>query len=186
MIAGDRWSRAVGFPGGRACVSTAELPRILRRPDEPLASSFASAVLLFLLYFQQVRRPAAPPPGRFAEKVGPGTFTSHWHLLMAGGVVAIAAGDRSMIDHPMGSTSWGLALAIVGGPGMFLIGCCLFDRIATGRIPRLRLGAVLLLFALTPALRVSPPLLASGLAKAVLLLILFIEGPMYRRRPQAT
>jgi low temperature requirement protein LtrA len=146
-------------------------------------TTFASAVLLFLLYFQQIRRLVAPGGGRFAEGVGPGTFTSYWHLVMVAGVVAISVNDRSLVAHPYGSTSWALALVSVGGPGLFLIGSCLFDRVVTGRIPWLRLASVALLFAITPAMLSIAPLVVAVVTNALLLLVFLSEITIHRLRP---
>jgi low temperature requirement protein LtrA len=146
-------------------------------------TAFASAVLLFLLYFQQIRRLFAPGATRFAEGVGPGTVTSYWHLMMVAGVVAISVNDQSLAGHPNGNTSWALVLVGVGGPGLFLIGSCLFDRVVTGRVPWLRLASVALLFAITPVLPALAPLFVAVVANALLLLVLLAEIAIHRLRP---
>jgi low temperature requirement protein LtrA len=146
------------------------------------ATTFAGAGLLFLLYFQQIRRLLAPEAAHWAERVGPGTFTSYWHLVMVAGVVGISVSDRSLIDHPYGRTPVPVALVTVGGPALFLIGSCLFDRVVTGRIPWLRLVSVVVLFASTPAIMLLPPLIVSLVANVVLLLVLLGEVVARRRR----
>lgn len=68
------------------------------------AIGLATVILLFQLYFQQIRQLLQPAGARFAERIAAGTLTSYWHLAMVAGVVSHirqrpAPGRRSTPTH---------------------------------------------------------------------------------------
>ena len=156
-----------GFQAGRVAAS---------------AVAFASAVLLFQLYFQRVRRLLAPPAVTSVERVRSGTSTSYSHLVMVAGVVVIATSISLVIDRPFGSASAAPVAVILGGPALFLLGSCLFDAVVTGRILWSRALGVVVLCALAPAMAPLPPLAILVVANLVLLLILVGETLAPRSR----
>ncbi|MFC4017763.1 low temperature requirement protein A [Micromonospora sp. GCM10011542] len=140
------------------------------------AVAFASAVLLFQLYFQRVRRLLAPPTVASVERVRPGTSTSYSHLVMVAGVVAVSTGISLVIHRPLGDApTVPVATVILAGPVLFLLGGCLLDAVVTGRILWSRALGVVVLCVLAPAIAQLPPLAVLMVANLVLLLILVGE-----------
>jgi low temperature requirement protein LtrA len=157
-----------GFQAGRVAAS---------------AVAFASAVLLFQLYFQRVRRLLAPPAVASVERVRPGTSTSYSHLVMVAGVVVVSTSISLVVDRPLGEApAVPVAAVILGGPTLFLLGSCLFDAVVTGRILWSRALGVVVLCALAPAIALLPPLAILVVANLVLLLILVGETVAPRSR----
>ncbi|MEV4826195.1 low temperature requirement protein A [Micromonospora sp. NPDC049275] len=157
------------------------------------AVAFASAVLLFQLYFQRVQRILAPPSVTTVERVRSGTSTSYTHLVMVAGVVVISTGTSMVIVRPSGNTPVGLMATILGGPVLFLVGSVLFDAVVTARILWSRvlaiavLAVVLLCALVAPGVFRLPPLTVLVVANLVLLLTLVGEGLAARRgRVEAT
>ncbi|WP_158630888.1 low temperature requirement protein A [Micromonospora inaquosa] len=141
-------------------------------PVAASAVAFASAVLLFQLYFQRARQILADPGVMVVERVRPGTSTSYSHLVMTAGVVAVSASISLVIERPSGSASGALVAVVLGGPALFLVGSCLFDAVLTGRVLWSRALGVVALCALAPAATLLPPLGVLVAANLVLLLIL--------------
>ncbi|MFI7606549.1 low temperature requirement protein A [Micromonospora sp. NPDC049366] len=138
------------------------------------ALGFVGAVLLFLLYFQHVRRLVAPAV-MVVERVRSGTSTSYTHLVMVAGVLAMSAGVSLVTGRVSAPTPVGWAVLILGGPALFLLGSTMFHIVVTGRLPWTRTAGVLLLAALVPAAVALPPLGAQVLADLALLLVLLAE-----------
>jgi low temperature requirement protein LtrA len=147
------------------------------------AVAFANAVLLFLLYFHRVRQLLAPGAASSVERVRPGISTSYTHLVMVAGIVVISAGTSLAIDRPFGEAPPAGTFAILGGPGLFLLGTILLDQAVTGRILWSRLIALLVLAATGPAMRLLPPLGIMIVANLVLLITFAGELAIGRRRP---
>ncbi|WBB68020.1 low temperature requirement protein A [Micromonospora sp. WMMD812] len=150
------------------------------------ALGFASAVLLFLLYFHRVRQLLAPSNVGVVERVRPGTSTSYSHLVMVAGVLVVSTSVSLVTDRPFGPTPAGWAAIILGGPALFLLGGALFDAVVTGRLLWSRAVGVVLLGALVPAVIPLPPLAVQVVANLVLLLLLVGETWAPRLRPVRT
>ncbi len=147
--------------------------------------AFANSVLLFQLYFQQIRWLLEPERTRWAEQVGPGTYTSYWHLIMVAGVVGTSAGIKSVTAEPFGHAPLILVIVIMASSALFLLGSSLFDRVVTGRIPWSRFGMMVVLLAVIPAVRTLTPLMILLVANVLLLLTLLVEVAARRIRPNA-
>lgn len=137
--------------------------------------AFASAVLLFHLYFQRIRQLLAPANLAMVERVRSGISTSYCHLVMVAGVVVMSASDTLVIRDPFGEASTSLIVVVLGGPALFLLGGCLFDLLATNRLLRSRAVAIVVLGAVGPAMPLLSPLLVMVVASSVLLLTLLVE-----------
>ncbi|RKR92477.1 low temperature requirement protein LtrA [Micromonospora pisi] len=146
------------------------------------AVAFASAVLLFQLYFARIRKLLGPADLAGVERVRSSTSTSYTHLVMAGGVVVISAGTSLIIRQPWGESPPAWTVAILGGPALFLLGTCLFDYVMTDRVLWTRVVALLGLGAIGPATPLLPPLGIMILANLVLLVTLVAELAINRRR----
>lgn len=157
-----------GFQAGRVAAS---------------AVGFASAVVLFQLYFHRVRQFLAPPAVKVVERVRPGTSTSYSHLVMVAGVLAVSTSVSLVADRPFGAAPAAWVAAIVGGPVLFLLGSLLFDAVLTGRILWPRALGIVVLCAIAPAMALLPPLAVLIVANLVLLLILVWETLPAHARP---
>ncbi|MEV4626129.1 low temperature requirement protein A [Micromonospora sp. NPDC049523] len=139
------------------------------------AVAFASAVLLFQMYFHRVRQLMAPRNVALVERVRSGTSTSYTHLVMVAGVVVISAGAILVIGRPFGESPTSWIVVILGGPALYLLGGCLFDFVVTGGILWSRAIAIVVLGAVGPAMPLLPPLVIMIVANLVLLLTLLGE-----------
>jgi low temperature requirement protein LtrA len=108
------------------------------------------------------------------------------HLLIVAGIVVTAGGDELVLAHPAGHSDTKTAIAVIGGPALFLVGNILFKRSATGR-PALShwVGLVLLALLAAATTQVSP--LALGATTTVLLVIVAVwETRSFRSGPALT
>lgn len=144
---------------------------------------FASAVVLFQLYFHRVRQLLAPPAVTLVERVRPGTSTSYSHLVMVAGVVVVSTSVSLVVDRPFNATPAAWIAAILGGPALFLLGSCLFDAVLTGRVLWSRALGIVVLCAIAPAMALLPPLAILIVANLILLLILVWETLPAHSRP---
>ncbi|GAB3328824.1 low temperature requirement protein A [Micromonospora halotolerans] len=144
---------------------------------------FASAVVLFQLYFLRVRQLLAPPAVTVVERVRPGTSTSYSHLVMVAGVLVVSTSVSLVIDRPSGAAPAAWIAAILGGPALFLLGSCLFDAVVTGRVLWSRALGIVVLCAIGPAMTLLPPLAILVVGNLVLLLILVWETLPAHARP---
>ena len=90
------------------------------------------------------------------------------HALMVGGAILVAVGIEEVIHHPGGETSLMVALSIVLGPAIYLLGNLLFQRALWRRTSTPRLVAIALVAAVGLSAALVPPLGVSLLAVAVL------------------
>ncbi|MFE9959131.1 low temperature requirement protein A [Micromonospora sp. NPDC005299] len=144
---------------------------------------FASAVVLFQLYFHRVQQLLAPPAVMVVERVRPGTSTSYSHLVMVAGVLVVSTSVSLVIDQPFGAAPAAWIAAILGGPALFLLGSCLFDAVVTGRVLRSRALGIVVLCVIGPVMALLPPLAILVVANLVLLLILAWETLPAHARP---
>ncbi|MET8834193.1 low temperature requirement protein A [Micromonospora sp. NPDC004540] len=161
-----------GFQAGRVAAS---------------ALAFASAVVLFQLYFHRVRQLLAPPAVTVVERVRPGTSTSYSHLVMVAGVLVVSTSASLVIDRPFSVAPAAWIAAILGGPALFLLGSCLFDAVLTGRVLWSRALGIVVLCAIGPAMAPLPPLAILAVANLILLLVLVWETlPAHSRLVRVT
>ncbi|WP_433288297.1 low temperature requirement protein A [Micromonospora sp. CA-244673] len=144
---------------------------------------FASAVVLFQLYFQRVRQLLAPPAVTVVERVRSGTSTSYSHLVMVAGVLVVSTSVSLVVDRPFGAAPAAWIAAILGGPALFLLGSCLFDAVVTGRVLWSRAVGIVVLCVIGPVMALLPPLAILVVANLVLLLILAWETLPAHARP---
>jgi low temperature requirement protein LtrA len=94
-------------------------------------------------------------PGRIARL----SFT-YLHIPLVAGVILAAASDEFLLAHPGGEASTEAAIALLGGPALFLLGNLLFKGATSGRLPLSHLVGLVLLGGLA--------LTATGLATLTL------------------
>jgi low temperature requirement protein LtrA len=145
--------------------------------------SFATTALLWRIYIYRAGEllpaaiTAAPHPGRLAQS------TSYAHLLMVAGIVAVAAGDELVIEHPFGHTDSAWIAVILGGPALFLAGRALFDYEVFARVSWNRLIGLLVLAATAPTTILMPPLVVAIAATLVLAGVAITDAARARGRP---
>lgn len=140
-------------------------------------ASFAGSLAMWWIYFSFTAEAAseaishAKDPGRVAREA-----YTYIHLLPIAGVIVTAVADEWTIHHPLGHTDLKTALALIGGPFLFLLGGVLFKRAvfrawAPAQVAGLAALAVLGAFSLALS-----PLILSIATTAVLLGVSVREG----------
>ncbi len=105
---------------------------------------------------------------------------SYLHLPMIAGIVLFALGLKTTVDHVGEPLDTVPAVALCGGPTLYLLGHIAFLVRTTGRVFRRRtLGAIVLL-ALIPLALETPALVALALVSAVCSAIVAYEAIRYR------
>ncbi len=139
--------------------------------------AFASTVSLWWVYFDRSAAYAAraiaasPDPGRLARSA------YYWiHPLMIAGIIVVAAGDRRVLLHPLGTADAATALMLLGGSALFLAGHALFKVAVFRRSwPWTRIAAIVALAFLIPLGLRLPALAVSAFAVAVVALVVILD-----------
>jgi low temperature requirement protein LtrA len=149
-------------------------------------ASFAGSLAMWWIYFAFTAEAAseaishAKEPGRVAREA-----YTYIHLLPIAGVIVTAVADEWTIHHPLGHTDLKTALALIGGPFLFLLGGVLFKRAVFRAWARAQVVGLLALAALAPvSLAVSP--LALSLATTAVLLGVSVREGLVRRAKTPT
>ncbi len=134
-----------------------------------LVVSFVGSVAMWWLYFDTSADvgtrtiSASRDPGRVARLV-----YTYIHLLPVAGIILAAVGDELVLAHPLGHSEWPTAIAVVGGPLLFISGAWLFKWAIVGRPPVSPLVAIASLGGLLASAPLMPPLVLMALATVVL------------------
>ena len=103
-------------------------------------------------------------PGRYARAV-----YTYFHIPIIAGIVVGAVGDELMIAHPAGHLELPAAIALLGGPALYLLGNVFFKRASAKYYPLSHLAGLGMLALIAPfALLMTP--LALGTATTVVLI----------------
>jgi low temperature requirement protein LtrA len=146
-----------------------------------VAVCFAGTAALWWIYFDSSAErgteviSASQTPGR----LGRSAYT-YWHLPMVAGIIVTAVGDELVITNPGGDPTTATALAVLGGPVLFLGGHAVFKQTLFGRFSIQRVAAVALLVALIPVGLVSPPLLTAALVVLVVGGVAITDAVLHR------
>lgn len=156
----------------------------MENPATPLvlASAFLSTVLMWWLYFHDGQERVAdkaeesPAPQRTAQHL-----FAYGHLPIVAGMILTAVGEDFSISHPDQKGSIGEAMALIGGPILFLAGTAWMKTIASHLVPPSHVTGVILLagaFLVAPFL---PNIATQGLANLVLFAVALWEYLALRR-----
>jgi low temperature requirement protein LtrA len=106
-------------------------------------------------------------------------------LFMIAGLIALAAGNALVNDHPSRETTLALALMLFGGPAVFLAARLWYQWLVFGTASRTQLATIGLLAATTAVARTAPaPALVAALAVVVLLAgLVVLEQPREHLSP---
>lgn len=100
-----------------------------------VATAVTSALTMWWLYFDTGSKRGT----RAFEEQQPGHLArvayTYLHLLIVGGIVLSAVGDKGLIAHPRDPVSWQDAVTLMGGPALFLLGNFLFKNATSRRWP---------------------------------------------------
>jgi low temperature requirement protein LtrA len=108
----------------------------------------------------------AADPGRLGRLA-----YTYIHLLVVAGIIVSAASDELVLAHPDGHMDFKTAVAVLGGPTLFLLGNLLFKRTQVRRTGLSHMVGLGLLAALIPAAPFAPPLMFAVLATSVLVVV---------------
>lgn len=150
------------------------------------ASAFIAAVAMWWIYFAANAEAAS---GEISKSSDPGAIArqayTYVHILLVAGIIVSAVADEWALAHPRGDTDVKTALALLGGPGLFLLGSLLFKLSIWRRWAVSRLVGLGLLGALAVVALKVDALTLSWLATGVLLVVAVWETVLYGARPQA-
>jgi low temperature requirement protein LtrA len=122
-------------------------------------------------------------PGRIARAV-----YTYFHIPIVAGIVVCAVADELVIAHPGGHVETAAAVAVIGGPALYLVGNLLFKRASAKYYPLSHLAGLGLLAVLVPLYTLMPPLALGAATTAVLVVVAVWETRSLRsqaHRPSA-
>ncbi|MEV6375090.1 low temperature requirement protein A [Micromonospora musae] len=119
-------------------------------------AAIAAALLLWQIYVFRtellVERSVRGHPRR-AVRLAP-----YVYVVLVAGVIATTAGVDLALAEPFGSTHGGLVALVVGGSFLFLLGRVIFEYELLDRLSRSRIGWLVLMIAVMPALKLLAPI----------------------------
>jgi low temperature requirement protein LtrA len=131
--------------------------------------SFVASAAMWWLYFDTSAEfgtetiAGSRDPGRVARL----TYT-YVHLFLVAGIVLAAVADEFVLAHPAGHTETKVAIAVLGGAALYVVGITLFKWTITGGFPVSHLVALVGLALMIPAAPALSPLALSAAATVVL------------------
>ncbi|TCR67651.1 low temperature requirement protein A [Bosea sp. BK604] len=160
--------------GESVLVTGATFAKLPATPEVTLAfaNSFLSSVAMWWIYFNIGAERASE---RIAHSDDPGRIArlayTYIHLLLVAGIILVAVGDEYVLAHPAGHTDAKTAIAVIAGPGFYLLGNLLFKKVTAGWYPLSHVVGLALLALLTPLAALLPPLGFSIGATIVLIVV---------------
>jgi len=166
--------------------SLTALPAVTPSEVAALVVAFAGSVALWWVYFDRSASEAARVIARSRDPGRLGRSAYHTiHPVMVAGIIAVAAGDHRLIEHPLGSADLAATLMILGGSAIFLAGHALFKSAVWGLWSRPRIAAIGLLLGLCFLAAIAPALLMGILAAAVVLGVVLSDRHVVAPHPAA-
>lgn len=109
-------------------------------------AAFICVAALWWIYFDEAAERTAHV---FAQSDNPGWIAraayTYVHGLLVLGIIAVAAGNGVLLEHPTAPVSLATGLMIIGGPALYLLGNGVFRRLLYPRFPRSHVLGLLLL-----------------------------------------
>ena len=147
--------------------------------------SFVGSVAMWWLYFDAS---AEFGTETIAGSRDPGSVArlsyTYVHPFLVAGIVLAAVADEFVLAHPAGHTEPKVAVAVLGGTALYIVGITLFKWTITGIFPASHLVVVLGLALMIPAAQVLSPLALSAAATFVLVALAAWERGTRRACPQ--
>ncbi|RYF93417.1 MAG: low temperature requirement protein A [Caulobacteraceae bacterium] len=147
-----------------------------------LLVSFVGSVAMWWIYFSAAAGAAteaiagSSDPGRIARLA-----YTYVHIIPIAGIIVTAVGDEWVLHHPLGHTDPKTALAVLGGPALYLLGVLLFKLAIFGKVSPSRLAGLVMLAAAAPFSLMLPPLALGAIATGVLIVVAAWETIALRR-----
>ena len=129
--------------------------------------AIAGTLCLWWLYFR-AEPIALRHVSRTEDPVYASRMAGNGLLVLIGGLIALAAGNALVIDHPTRDSTLALALLLFGGPALFLLTQAWYLRLVFATTPRSHLVTVAALAAVTGA-ALPAPALVTGLVVVIVL-----------------
>ena len=156
--------------------ATASDAGVTGRVISALSVAFVVSAALWWLYFDRVAALAGArlrdAPHR--ERLGRDAYT-YLHIPIVAGIVLTSVGDEFAVAGPRDVGSISAALAIAGGPALYLIGHQLFRLRMTGTTSTARSAAIVALLAAVPLGEVMPTLALLIVVATVLIVLVGYE-----------
>jgi low temperature requirement protein LtrA len=137
-----------------------------------LLTAFLGSVAMWWIYFSAA---AGAATETIAKSKDPGAIArlayTYVHVIPIAGIIVTAVGDEWVLHHPHGHSDAKIALAVLGGPALYLLGVGLFKLAVFGKHSPSRLTGIALLAAIAPFSLLLPPLALGALATGVLILV---------------
>ena len=142
-----------------------------------LVSAFLSTVLMWWIYFHEGQEQAAD---KAEDSEAPQRTAQHLyvygHLPIVAGIILTAVGEDFALSHPDEHGSLGHALALLGGPMLFLGGTAWMKRIASHALPPSHVAGVV---ALAGGLLLTPLLPNFGIQIMAIVVLLLVAAWEY-------
>jgi low temperature requirement protein LtrA len=136
--------------------------------------AIAATLCLWWLYFR-AEPIALKHVSSTEDRVYASRMAGNGLLVLIAGLIALAAGNALVIDHPTRDSALALALLLFGGPALFLLTQAWYLRLVFGTTPRSHLFAIAALAAVTAASLPAPALVAGIGVVAVLAALVAVE-----------
>jgi low temperature requirement protein LtrA len=136
------------------------------------ASAFVGTIAMWWLYFDIGAERAAralaqdKDPGRMARLA-----YTYFHIPIVGGIIVTAASDEMAVAHPGGHADLAAAMALLGGPALYLFGNMIFKRTSAAYFPLSHMIGLGILGLVAPFATELSPLALSLVATATLVLV---------------
>ena len=134
--------------------------------------AFVAATAMWWTYFHVGERRATQ---RLASMADPGVMArlgyTYLHMPIIAGIIVCAVGVSQLLTQPGGEASHRVAAVLLGGPFLYLVGLGLFKRITLGHLPLSHSVGCAAFLLLVPVSTAMPPLVLTGAATAVLILV---------------
>ena len=150
-------------------------------------SAFLTTVIMWWIYFHHGQEEAA---GKAEEASEPETVAhnlfTYGHLPIVAGIILTAVGEDFSLSHAEEDSSLKYAVAMLGGPALFLCGNIWIKLAAARQLPVSHLSGLVMLAAVAIAVPVSPNYLVHLLATAILFVVALWEYVALRQLAAST
>lgn len=149
--------------------STAEHPGVAT--TIALLVAFAGSIAMWWIYFDTSSERGthaithSNDPGRI------GAYFHYIHVTLIAGIIVAAVADELVIHHPDHHIDLTTALALIGGPMIYLLGNAAYKRVVYGRVPLSHIAGVAMLVLLFPLAFMTDRLMVGGLTSLVLIVV---------------
>lgn len=148
------------------------------------AATFVGSIAMWWIYFDRAIDHGSE---RIREAENPGQLGrlayTYLHLPIVAGIVLSAVADELVLGDPRGHVDVERAIAIVGGPLLYLVGVQLFKYAIREMLQFSHLLGMTMFAVLVPFATRLSPLVLSGVTTAILLVVAVWESVSLRRGP---